>query len=109
MSKPTLQSVFGANAVQDATTITILKADLPTLTASANNTAESLVVALSLKWQAGLTETNFNSNIDQSIYVGTGYPNFAFRGTNNTQYRVDQLTFNLAKIDTANTIDADDY
>lgn len=109
MAEPTLQSVFGANAVQTATTITISKADLPTLTASANNTAESLIVALSLKWQTGLTETNFNSNIDQSVYVGTGYPNFAFRGTNNTQYRVDQLTINLAKLDTGSVIDPDDY
>jgi hypothetical protein len=109
MSEPTLQQIFGANATQDATTITITKADLPGLTASSTNRAESLLTAILLKAQNGLPQSTFDTNIDQSIYVASGFPGFAFRGTNNDSYRVDQLTINLAKADTSGTIDPDDY
>ncbi|MBW4614239.1 MAG: hypothetical protein KME21_13395 [Desmonostoc vinosum HA7617-LM4] len=109
MAEPILTDVFGPGATQTATTITILKADLPGLTAAANNKADSLLVGLALRWQIALTETLFNSDTDRSIYIGNGYPNFAYRGTNNAQYRVDQLTINLARIDTFGTIDPDDY
>lgn len=109
MAEPSLTSVFGAEATQNATTITINKADLTGLTASANNTAEALVVALLLRFKNVLSKTAFDADTDQSIYVENGFPNFAFRGTNNTQYRVDQLTVNFAKLDTANVIDPDDY
>jgi hypothetical protein len=109
MAEPTLAEVFGANATQTSTTITITKADLPGLTASANNTAESLLTALLLKAQSNLSQTNFDANLDQSIYISDGFPTFAFRGTNNDQYRVDQLTVNFAKPDTGSTIDPNDY
>ncbi|WGV23366.1 hypothetical protein [Halotia branconii] len=109
MAEPTLTAVFGANATQTSTTITISKADLPGLTASANNTAESLLVGLVLLAKQSLSQTNFDANLNQSIYVDNGFPTFTFRGTNNDSYRVDQLTINLAKPDTAGTIDPDDY
>lgn len=109
MAEPTLSSVFGANATQTATTITIDKADLPGLTAAANNTAESLLTGLLLRAQLGLTQVGFDADIDQSIYIASGFPSFTFRGINNDSYRVDQLTVNLAKPDTAGTIDPDDY
>ncbi|MBD2197940.1 MULTISPECIES: hypothetical protein [Calothrix] len=109
MAEPTLTDVFGANATQTSTTITITKADLPGLTAGSNNTAESLLIAILLKAQTPLSQTNFESNLDQSIYIANGFPSFAFRGTNNDQYRVDQLTINAAKPDTTSTIDPDDY
>lgn len=109
MAEPTLQEVFGSGATQDATTITILKSDLPGLTATSDNTAESLLVGILLKNLAGLSQTNFDTNLDQSIYVATGFPNFAFRGPDNSQYRVDQLTVNFAKFDTGGVIDPDDY
>jgi hypothetical protein len=57
IDKP-LTAFFGPGATQDATTITILKADLVStrtplgfigLTATANNTSESMVAALILK------------------------------------------------------------
>ncbi|MEH2243387.1 hypothetical protein [Nostoc sp.] len=51
MSEPTLQEVFGADAVQTATTITITKANLPRLTPGANNTAESLLTGIILQSQ----------------------------------------------------------
>lgn len=106
---PTLQQVFGASATQTATTVTINKADLPTLTPSANNTAESLLIAILLEGKAALPKTTFDTNTDQSIYIDSGYPSFTTRGTNNDSYRVDQFVVNLAKADTAGIIDADDY
>jgi hypothetical protein len=109
MAELTLVEVFGTGATQDATTITIQKSSLPRLTPSASNTAESLFTGIVLKAQAQLTQTSFDANIDQSIYLGTGFPSFTNRGADNTQYRVDQLTINLAKIDDAATIDPDDY
>ena len=109
MAEPTLQELLGANATQNATTITITKADLPTLTPSANNTPESLLTAILLKSKETLTKTTFDTNTDQSLYIDTGYPSFTTRGTNGDSYRVDQFVVNLAKRDTAAIIDADDY
>jgi len=109
MAEPTLTTVFGAGASQTSTTITITKADLPGLTAAANNTPESLLTAILLKAQTSLSKDNFDSNTDQSIYIDTGYPTFTFRGTANDSYRVDQLTVNLARLDAASTIDPDNY
>lgn len=60
MSEPTLVDVFGAGAVQDANTVTIQKSALASfgLTAQAQNTAESLLVALILQASQNLTEAN---------------------------------------------------
>lgn len=109
MAEPTLQEIFGSSATQDSTTITISKADLTGLTASASNTGESILVAILLKAKSYLTQANFDSNIDQSIYVATGFSGFTNRGTDQTQYRTDQLTVTLAKIDQQSSFDPDDY
>lgn len=109
MAEPTLQDIFGAGATQDATTITLVKANFTSLTASANNRAESILAAIMLKALAALPQSTFDTNLDQSIYVALGFPGFAFRGANNDSYRVDQITVNLAKPDTASVIDPDDY
>lgn len=109
MAEPTLTQVFGAGATQDSTTLTILKSDLTGLTASGSNTAESLLAAINLKAQSYLSQTNFDSNTDQSIYISNGFSSFTTRGTNNDAYRVDQLTMNLAKIDSNSTLDPDSY
>lgn len=60
MAEPTLVDVFGANATQNATDLVIKKADLAALglTASAANTAESLLISIILKAAAVLTEVN---------------------------------------------------
>lgn len=109
MAEPTLVQVFGASATQTATTITITKSDLPGLTASATNTAESLLTGILLQAKVGLTKATFDTNLDQSLYIESGFPGFVFRGTNNDSYRNDSLTINLTKIDTAATIDPDNY
>ncbi|MGV0103040.1 PASTA domain-containing protein [Nostoc sp. DSM 114160] len=109
MAELTLVEVFGTGATQDSSSITIQKAALPRLTASANNSAESLLTGILLIAQTNLSQTNFDANVDQSIYIGPGYPNFTNRGTNNDQYRLDQLIVNLAKVDTGSVIDPDNY
>lgn len=109
MAEPTLVQVFGASATQDSTTLTITKSDLTGLTASGSNSAESLLAAIILKAQSYLTQTNFDSNTDQSIYIAAGFSSFTTRGVDNDSYRVDQLTLNLAKLDSGATLDPDDY
>lgn len=109
MAELTITDVFGAGASQTATTITIAKADLTGLTASSSNTAESLLAGIILKAKESLTQTAFDANTDQSIYIETGFASFTNRGTNNDSYRVDQLTINLAKLDSGATLDPDDY
>mgnify|MGYP001795892644 FL=1 len=109
MAEPTLQEVFGANATQDVNSITIDKSDLTALTASATNTAESLLTAITLKAIDYLNQTNFDNNLDQSILVELGLSSFLTRGPNNDNYRTDQITVTLAKLDTNGIIDPDNY
>jgi hypothetical protein len=70
--EPTLTGLFGAGASQTSTLLTLLKADLIGLTASANNTGEGLLVALLLLWEAQLTPENQTTNAAQSIRVERG-------------------------------------
>lgn len=48
MEQLTLQQLFGVNCSQDGQVLIIKKSDLPGLTPSANNTAESLLLAILL-------------------------------------------------------------
>lgn len=59
MPEPLLTDVFGANATQNGTTITIAKADLTStgFVAATSNTAESIVVAMLMRFANTLTET----------------------------------------------------
>lgn len=113
MAEPTLTEVFGAGAIQDATTLTITKADLASvgLTASAGNTAESLLAAIVLKARDYLTDVSFNSNPDQSITVLPGFNSIIQRddgtGTFN-EFRQFQFNVNLHKLDNV-AVDPDDF
>jgi hypothetical protein len=107
MAEPTLQEIFGANATQTATDLVIKKSDLTTLTATSDNRGESLLVAILLKAKAQLTQTNFDSNLDQNVLLADGYSSLTTRG--NVQYRQDQISITLAKPDLNSTIDPDDY
>ncbi|BAZ66277.1 hypothetical protein NIES4106_53560 [Fischerella sp. NIES-4106] len=109
MAEPTLQQVFGANATQDANTITISKADLASigLTASANNTAESLFAAIIAKAQQQLTSTNQTENIEQSVVIEDGFQSLVTR--NNATYRQVTKTITFEKPDNSGTFDPDDY
>jgi hypothetical protein len=107
MAEPTLQEIFGTGATQTASTITIAKADLTGLTASASNTAESLLAGIILKAGTALTPTARDANPDQSIAIEQGFDQVAYRGS--TAYYQSARTITLQKINTSATIDPDDY
>jgi hypothetical protein len=110
MAEPTLQDIFGAGATQDATTITILKSDLP-MTAAAVNGGERIFAAIAKKASGVLTTTAFAANADQSISAQTGFDSIIYRTFNSVQsaYLQTQLTFNFAKIQTTAGVTPDDY
>ncbi|MEA5516208.1 hypothetical protein [Nodularia sp. UHCC 0506] len=109
--EPTLQAVFGANAVQDATTITLTKADFAALgfVSSADNTAESIFAAIVLNAKPQLTQAGFEANIDQSIVIENSFPNITNRGVSAAEYRNDPLTINLWKPSTGTVLNPMDY
>ncbi|MBW4642921.1 MAG: hypothetical protein KME23_07985 [Goleter apudmare HA4340-LM2] len=110
MAEPTLSQVFGSNATQDSTTFTISKADLASvsLTASANNTAESLVVAILLKAAAYLKDSSQQLDPDIQVTIAdSGFPQIITR--NNIQYRQVTFNVNLQTVDTGFVLDPDDY
>jgi hypothetical protein len=110
MAEPSLISLFGASATQSSTLLTLTKADFATLTASSSNTAESLLVALLLKWQSILTSTAQSTNPDQSVRVEKGSESIVTDfNQNNAQYVEVPFTITLRKAYTALTIDPDDF
>ncbi|MFM6725557.1 MAG: hypothetical protein ACKPJF_14110, partial [Dolichospermum sp.] len=78
------------------------------LTASSDNSAEAILAAILLIAKINLTETKFESNIDQSIVIDNGFKCTTIRG-NNTQYLTDQLTVTLAKVDPLSPLNPNDY
>jgi hypothetical protein len=111
MAKPTIQDVFGAGATQTATTITILKSDLPTLTASASNGGEQMFMAMLLRAEQNLTVAARNTDLDRSIAIERGFDQVLSRtvGTVTNEYYQGGLTISAQKINTNSAIDADDY
>lgn len=110
MAEPALTDVFGSSATQTNTTLTILKADLP-FTASANNTAESLLAAIAKKAATILNNTNFATNPDQSIAIVPGFDQIVYRNISGTQtpYLQNALTFNFAKTQSSAGVTPDSY
>ncbi len=112
MAKPSLQQVFGTNAVQTSTTLTISKADLSSvgLTPTASNTAESLFAAILFLAKNSLTIANQDINPEQSISVAD--QDFDFQSLvsrNNQTYRQTTYTARLQKLDINTTPDPDDF
>jgi hypothetical protein len=109
MAEPTLQQVFGTNAAQDSTTITISKADLVSVgfTAAASNTAESLLVAIILKAQTYLNDTTQETNTDVQVTVSESSTSLVTR--NNIRYRQASYSIELLKLDTTAAINPNDY
>jgi hypothetical protein len=111
MAERTLVEVFGTNATQTSTDLVIKKSDLVSagLTPSASNTAESLLIAIILKFKAVLTDTARDTNIDQSVAVVDGYsPSITTR--NNAIYLRNTISVEVDKLLTgADVIDPDDY
>lgn len=112
MPEPTLIQVFGANATQSSSTLSIAKADLAAvgLTPNATNTAESLFVALLILAKSALTPASLETNADQSVSISQADFNFqTIVVRNNQQYRQSTYSVNLQKLDTSVNIDPDDY
>ena len=109
--EPTLVQVFGSGATQTETQFIINKADLAEvgLTPSETNTAESLFVAIQLKAREHLTETNFQSNTEQNLYYSDGFPTFASKGEPPDNWRVEQIQWNIGKLNQGTTFNPDDY
>ncbi|MEA5624112.1 hypothetical protein [Nostoc sp. UHCC 0251] len=109
--EPTLTAVFGASATQDVNTLTISKSDLTStgLTPSASNTAESLLIALVLKFKAALTDEGKDTNIDQSVAVVDGFsPSITTR--NDAIYLRNTISVEIDRVLAgADTIDPDLY
>jgi hypothetical protein len=113
MAEPTLTDIFGSNATQTDTTLTISKSDLASvgLTVTANNTAESLIASLIKLWANSLTEANYETNADQSVYLARSTPNLVTRVINDEliQYRQDSYSVVFSKLENTNDIDPDNY
>lgn len=109
MAEPTLPSVFGLSATQSSTLLTLVKADFSTLTASATNTAEALLVALILQWKSTLTPAAQATNADQSIRIEQGAESIVTDFNTSTKYIEIPFTLTLRKPYTSIAIDPDDY
>lgn len=113
MAEPTITQVFGAGATQSASQLTISKTDLAVvgLTASATNTAESLLAALLFLAKNYLTQAAFDANADQSIVILPGFNSIVQRAAadgNFAEFRQNQFNVNLHSPDSS-TLDPDDY
>lgn len=109
MAEPTLAFIFGATATQDTTTLTIHKADLTGLTATANNTAESLLAAIIAFAENSLTEANQTNNPDQSIIISDSFGGDSIVSRNNTNYRRKSKTITFDKVDSGANFNPNDY
>jgi len=111
MAEPLLTEIFGANATQTATTLTITKADfvVNSLTPLAANTAESLLVAILLKCRIALTEearlTNLPLRNVTAVYSGQ---DLIDQGGTNIFLR-DTLQVSMYRLTTISAIDPDNY
>ena len=116
MAEPTIVQVFGTGATRLASGASAPSAGLfipdsalqaAGLATPTTASAEGHFVALLLNARTYLTQANFDANTDQSLLLANGYSSFVTRGT--SDYRQDQITVSMAKIDTAATIDPDSY
>lgn len=108
MAEPTLTEVFGAGATQTATTLTITKANLTSLIASANNRAEELLVAILLNAAINLTDAQRQADVtNRNVTIAAGLPSFVT--SNQLQFRRDILNVLLYKADSGSNIVPGDY
>lgn len=109
MTIPSLTDVFGSGATQTATTVTIAKADFPTLTASATNNGQQLFTAMLLKAAAKLSSANRTADADIKITIEYGGQTiFPLAGSENLD-RQDSYSIVLHKQVPKADVDPDDY
>lgn len=108
MPTPSINDVFGPAATQTATTFTIAKADLPTLTPGPDNNGQELWVALLLQSAKKLNPTARGTDPDIKIEI-TYTGQTVFPGTDGKNDRQDSYTIVLHKDVNQEAVDADDY
>lgn len=118
MAEKSIAQIFGPGATRLANGATTSSSGLfipdsvlvaAGLATPSTATAEGHLAAIILQSKTVLTQAAFDADTDQSIYVASGFSSFTTRGTNNDAYRIDQLIFNLAKIDSNAILDPDNY
>jgi hypothetical protein len=109
MAEPTLQQVFGANATQDSSYLTIYKSDLTGLVPSSDNTAESLLVALVLQAMTELNPTKQETNVDIQVTLEKSFGGDSIVTRNNQSYRQYSYDLKLQKLDTSTTVNPSDF
>jgi hypothetical protein len=109
MAEPTLQQVFGANATQDSSYLTIYKSDLTGLVPSSDNTAESLLVALVLQAMTELSPTKQETNVDIQVTLEKSFGGDSIVTRNNQSYRQYSYDLKLQKLDTSTTVNPSDF
>ncbi|OUL28283.1 hypothetical protein BV378_07625 [Nostoc sp. RF31YmG] len=109
MAEPTLAQIFGANAAQTSTTVTITKADLTStgFVASSSNTGESILAAIVAFSQTTLTSTNQASNTDQSVTISDSNDSLTTRSSVTYRRKTKIITFD--KTDSGSTFNPGDY
>ncbi|MEH2371950.1 hypothetical protein [Nostoc sp.] len=107
MAIATLQQVFGANATQDATTVTIHKADLTGLTPSATNTADSILGGIIAQAETNIPDSAVTGgDTTRTVGILDGYQTIVTVGT--SQLLVLPKTINFYSIFNS-TFDPDNY
>lgn len=109
MAKKTLGDTFGSNSYQDANMVFIAKSGLVSqgLTATANNTGQSIIAALLKLWVTVFTTGNRTTNVDETVTVT--YDGQTGRNEGNNLYRVDTYRIQLFKLTPPQDADPDDY
>lgn len=117
MTQPTLVDVFGANATQDSTTVTLTKSDYAGsvtvdgvsyggLTASGSNNGEQILAAILIKALQDLTINNRLLDFDHSIEVVNQGQDIVSQ--NNTTYRRFIFSVRMYKQESLAALDPDD-
>jgi len=116
VAEKTIPEIFGTGSVRLASAAAAPSAGLfipdsalitAGLTSPSTANAEGLFAAIILGARTPLNQTDFATNFDQSIYATTGFSSFTTR--NSISLRVDQVTYNFAKVDSGATLNPGDY
>lgn len=119
MAEPTISQIFGTGAQRLANGAAapseglfipdsaLIAAGLTTPTTA---TAEGHLVSILINAKQYLSQSNFDSNVDQSILITDGFTSFQQRGADNDNYRIDQpFVISLARSDDGATVDPNNY
>jgi hypothetical protein len=110
MAKATLQEIFGINATQNSTALTLTKADFNSVglnDLSSDDSAESLLLAIILRAKDKLTETFRDTNNDELLAFVNGFDSLSER--NNNQYLRKQIILEIDLLLANSTIDPDNF